>query len=320
MIKLRIDLPELFFQGETRKGYFVSSEMKKVWAIQLDLLNKLLDVCERYKLKIWADGGTLLGTVREHGYIPWDDDIDMAMLRPDYDKLISVASKEFRHPFFFQYGNTEKVWPFGHSQLRMDGTTAILKGGKFLPTKIHQGIFIDIFPYDAEPDDYYEYKKLVDERGKIFVLMERAAEFDLFHPFRGIKYIKYRKSFKQLYQSYEDLFRKYRMEDNSNVSCLAFIIDKDKFSRNKHWYDGTVYMPFESVLMPIPIGYDEILKKQYGNYMIPLKDPSYHGDFWVLDPEKSYKEYLIKYKKNLIVVIFKGLLDRALAKFKMRSM
>ena len=87
---------------EVRRDYFISAQMKKVWAIQIMMVQKLLEVCNRHNLKIWAEGGTLLGTIREHGYIPWDNDIDLKMFRNDYDKLLSIASQEFKSPFFFQ--------------------------------------------------------------------------------------------------------------------------------------------------------------------------------------------------------------------------
>ncbi len=59
-------------------------------------------MCKKYNLKCWADSGILIGTVRYQGFIPWDDDIDMVMLREDYDKLVEVADKEFSASYFFQ--------------------------------------------------------------------------------------------------------------------------------------------------------------------------------------------------------------------------
>ena len=115
-------------EKECRRGYVISVEMKKIWSIQIAMLNKLLEVCKKYHLDIWADSGTLLGAVREKGYIPWDDDIDMVMMRKDYNRLVEVSKNEFLDPYFFQCMFTEKHYHRGHAQLRMKGTTAILPG------------------------------------------------------------------------------------------------------------------------------------------------------------------------------------------------
>jgi lipopolysaccharide cholinephosphotransferase len=273
-------------ESEIRDGYLVSAEMKKVWAVQIDMLKKLLQVCDKYGLRIFADGGTLLGTVRHKGYIPWDDDIDMVMLRDDYDRLVRVAPKEFDHPYFFQCGYTEKYYPRGHAQLRMDGTTAILANPNFVNT--HQGIFVDIFPYDAVPDNTIEMEKQIEERDRLMGIMEHSGFFDWLHPFRIINKF----NFSKLYSEFEDVFRRVKVNDNKYVSCFSFIIDTKHFLRDKHWYDETVYFPFEDLRMPVPGCYHEILSLQYGDYMTPVKAPSYHGGFWKLDPERSYLEYL----------------------------
>ncbi|WP_289388996.1 LicD family protein, partial [uncultured Duncaniella sp.] len=107
---------------EIRNGYTVSTLSKRVWQIQLDMLGVLLKVCKKYNLKIWAEGGTLIGAIRHKGFIPWDDDIDMIMLRDDYTRLVEVAPIEFKYPYFFQAAETEKNYIRGHAQLRKSDT------------------------------------------------------------------------------------------------------------------------------------------------------------------------------------------------------
>ena len=283
-------------ETEVRKGYTISSEMKRVWKVQMVLLKKLLDVCAKHHLRVWAEGGTLLGTIREQGYIPWDDDIDMAMLREDYDKLVDIAPREFEHPFFFQCGYTEKVYPRGHAQLRMDGTAAILPVPAFVDS--HQGIFIDIFPYDYMPNNEEDLNHLIDKRNAaISRLCLLASSFDILHPIRSAILFFYRKAFHTEYKKFEDMFRYYKSEYCNRVCCLTFIVDTDHYLRDKDWYRDTLFLPFEDIQMPVPSGYHEILSKQYGDYMTPRQDGSYHGTFWKLDPTTSYEEYLPELKK-----------------------
>ncbi len=295
MVVSKIDLPELFLDGETRNGYYISPEMKKVWAVQLKLLNKLLEVCKKHGIKVWAEAGTLLGTIRHKGYNPWDDAIDMVLLRPDYDKLVQLAAAEFTHPYFFQCGYTEKYYPRGHAQLRMDGTSAIGASPAFMNT--HQGVFIDIFPYDAVPDNVQEREIHIKKRNKLYDKMLHAGRFDILHPIRSLKLVKYRNHFDKLLQEFEDNLRKYSVGESEGISCLAFNDDLEIFLRKKQWYEETLYMPFENMLMPVPVGYHEILTKQYGDYMTPVKAPSLHVGFWKLDAETDYKSYMPEYRK-----------------------
>ena len=283
---------------ETRSGYVVSAQMKKVWAVQMKLLNKLLEVCGNHQLRVWADGGTLLGTVRHKGYIPWDDDIDLVMLRDDYDKLVRLASKEFSHPFFFQCAYTEKFYPRGHAQLRMDGTSAILPYPEFVNT--HQGIFIDIFPFDAVPDDPVAQKELIAKRNdRMAAMLASGARPSLSHLGRSYRNLKNRLRFKDLYFQFDEMLRENKIEDNAVVSCLSFKVDPDHLFRDKHWYDSTLYMPFEDIMIPVPVGYHQILQLQYGDYMVPRQEPTIHGDFWKLDAEHPYQEYISTLKRMI---------------------
>ena len=149
MADLSLEFPEDFFREEIRDGYKVSEKMKKVWAVELDLLNKLLEVCQKYELKCFADAGTLLGAVRHKGFIPWDDDIDVVMFREDYEKLRAVAQEEFKEPYFFQCAYSDDNYIRGHAQLRNSDTTAFLYREVRRKVERNYGIFIDIFILDG---------------------------------------------------------------------------------------------------------------------------------------------------------------------------
>lgn len=281
----------MLMSEEVRDGYMVSAQMKKIWAVEIALVKKLLEVCAKHHFRVWAEGGTLLGTVRHNGFIPWDDDIDMVMFRDEYDKLVQVAAEEFKHPFFFQCGYTEKIYPRGHAQLRMDGTTAVLNNVNKPFDNTHQGIFIDIFPYDAVPDDQTERDKLLAKQARLKNKLERIGFIDWFHPLRSLCLLRYQNKFSSLFKEFETLFRNNKIEDNINISCLTTLIDLDHFLRDKHWYDETIYLPFEDIMMPIPFRYHNILTKHYGDYMTLRREPSYHGDFMILDADKSFTDY-----------------------------
>ena len=125
MVPLKITLPEHFLDEEERCGYVVSHEMKKVWAVMLDLLAEFDRVCKKNNLNYQASWGTLLGAVRHKGYIPWDDDMDVQMFREDYDKLCTIGPSEFRHPYFFQSKITDPGAGSFFCILRNSETTAL---------------------------------------------------------------------------------------------------------------------------------------------------------------------------------------------------
>lgn len=287
---------------EVRCDYLVTKEMKQLWNIQLAMLNKLLEVCKKHDLIISVDSGTMIGAVRHHGYIPWDDDIDVTMPRKDYDKLIAIAPNEFEHPFFFQCPYTEKGYYRGHAQMRYDNTTMILPFEGYMGRKFHQGIFIDIFPLDITKDDTtellkgkegadilnYLWLRNATKKEKLFRLHTYAKLWFSLGDKRKWKNLK-------LYSYFEDIFRKEKCTDDNVYAYRTLHLTnvKPKIKIKEDWIKEVVYMPFEKLSVPVFKHYDDILTMLYGDYMTPVKAPSAHG-MVILDTNVNYTEYLPK--------------------------
>ena len=278
-------------EDEIRDGYLVSSQMKKVWTIQLDLLRKLLDVCHKHNLKIWAGAGTLLGAVRHKGYIPWDDDIDMMMMRADYEKLVSIAPKEFTGNIFFQCAETEKNYIRGHAQLRRSDTAAILPVDIW--QSFNQGIFIDIFVYDYPPATKQGKEQCfkVLESYRSMLINYFYGSLLCFHPLSHLKSIinvlsngGYRKCFEKM----KDVLLDFPDKSASELGPIMWSSrNYHKYIIESEWIDDIIFLPFEDLLLPAPKGYDALLSREYGDFMQPVQSPSFHGEV-IFDVERSY--------------------------------
>ena len=295
-LPIKLKLPDDFLEAEERCGFQISADMKAVWAVQLDLLERFKEVCQRYGLKYFASDGTLLGAVRHKGYIPWDDDIDVIMLREDYDRLNELAEKEFTYPYFFQTIYTDPLRIRCHAQLRNSATTGYIEEDRKLP--VNKGIFIDIFVLDVVPDDPVRLFFLVFRLRALFTLMtyKRFSKEEprvflgrLFGTF--IRDVFFKKvDISTVYKYYERLCRKYYKSKNQRVTSLVFFrFRSHKITFRKKWFEGAHTVPFEFTDIVIPDRYDPVLRQQYGDYMTMRREPTIHGKL-TLDPYRAFTE------------------------------
>lgn len=316
-LPIKIDLPEHFLEGETRDGYYVSPEMKKLWAVEIDILFQIMAICERHDIRWFVEGGTLLGAVRHKGFIPWDDDIDIDMFREDYEKFIKYAKTELEYPYFLQTYETEPKSMYGHAKIRNAQTSAFLKFEFENQLDFNQGVFVDIFPLDKVPDSYDEAEAFAKQTFSQFCLARRKRVECLLGahiPFRknlyrlGLQYLSFFKdvlAFKKEgwsfiekeYARFEEMCIKYNDSGFKHYTVLAL-----PFTRHYFWpeemYEGEmVSLPFEWFEVKSIKNYTDYLDCTFGNWREFVRGGSVHGDL-VFDTEKPYTSYLKKWQKT----------------------
>lgn len=306
MVDLQMEIPNGFLDKEVRCNYLISNEMKKAWAVMLDLLAELDRVCKKYQLTYYANGGTLLGAVRHRGFIPWDDDIDVMMFRNDYEKLMSIGPQEFKAPYFLQNKYTDPTANDFLAKLRNSDTTAIFEAEKnsFLP--YNKGIFIDIFPLDNVPDNEVERKiffRMLNKKRRemirfgqsigIYSDTSRKIEHEikkrLYHLLSSRRK-KHIATYKGMYKDYEVFCSKY----NSNKTKFVTTYVYGPIPKLFKYYDdlkSSVEFDFEFIKIPVCSGYDHYLKNEFGNYWEYVIGTSMHNELF-FDTNNSYREYV----------------------------
>ena len=288
-------------KGNKNTEFKITKERRDVWKIELQMLEEFKRVCKKYHLKYFAFGGTMLGAIRHKGFIPWDDDIDLAMLRSDYDKLRKVADSEFKKPYFFQTDYNDKLFR-GHAQLRNSDTTGIIIND--INRDYNQGIFIDIFPLDEYPTDD---KLRKSQQRKLFMIggtlrnyyrdTNKASE-KIRRLIAGFVVWIHGGSGKY-FAKYEKIARKYNGCGNGIVGALSVNYGKEVDYMKEKDLHKLKDVPFEDTTISMPLTYDEILTQHFGDYMKPSRAPNTHGGVY-FSPKISYKEFIKKVKSKTI--------------------
>lgn len=261
---------------------------KKIHEICLSMLDRFIEVCDKYDLNWFADSGTLLGAIRDGKIIDWDDDIDIIMPREDYNKLLNVGAHEFNAPFFFQTPETDEVFDI-HAKIRYNGTTALTE--KEYTGSHHKGIFIDIFALDAVPN----LKQVENEEVGFLRTIGRNATIRHHGQTHLTNNVKSDAStvFRVMNDIVTDITS--QNEHSQYVGNVMFYRYSDfigvRFNRSA--YASYIEIPLEGLkhMLRIPKGYKEVLVAWYGeSWSIEKRDASFHS-YSFYDTENDYSVY-----------------------------
>lgn len=301
-------MPVGLLQEEERCGHLVTTETKKLWAIQLGCFAEVKRICEKHGIPYFASGGTLLGAVRHHGYIPWDDDIDIMMFYKDYVRFCEIAPKEIQQPYFLQNHQTEPGFGPAMSRVRNSETTGCTQYDINMDDGHYNcGIFLDIFPlFGIESGgiklmrqklqisfwknviEGYEIKRSAQHKG----LKSNVKKW--LHPnvwlWNAVSLFT-----NHLCVSQKMLNACSKAKSYEQMALLSFTGFNKKLIWNKEWFDELIVLPFENTQMPCPKEYDPVLRTQYGDYMKHVKGGQFHT-MVLCDPDTPYHIKLKRYE------------------------
>jgi len=307
-----IHYPYNYFEEETRCGFRITSLMKKCWAAQLQVLEDIDLVCKKYNLQYCAAYGTLLGAVRHKGYIPWDDDMDIWMKRKDYMVLMGVLEKELPEYELLSIYN-DPQW--GNTFSRVINTRTLpIRGerrSKFYDFPL--GIGVDIFPIDCIPKNeelqytqrallnlawrmiknlWLSEKETCTESDKEIIKNELAESIKVFAEFCSIPKMEGKTAI-QVMQLIFDQLCMIGIEENSDYYAYMSTLYEQgyKVQLKKEWFENTIEMPYEYGKIRVPIGYEYVLRAQYGNsFMKYVVNGAGHNYPYFLAQLKQLKE------------------------------
>ena len=268
-------------------GTIIGDDFRRMQLLELDMLVELDRVCRKHDIKYAIMCGTLLGGIRHKGFIPWDDDVDVSMLREEYEKLRAVADELNPEICFFQDHDTDPEYRWGYGKLRRTGTTYIRPGQKKLKCKT--GLYIDILPCDDIPvsvagqmiNDCYcfflrkilwaEIGKDTDKsafmRGVYRILSHINPEW----VFRRLRHMTSRSN------NYTSNPVRTYLLPSGGKEIEIYSSDRNKvnlkYGMPKSWLLDLIEIDFEGYRFWGPREYDAYLNSRYGDYMkLPPED------------------------------------------------
>ena len=269
--------------------------MNKLQQIQFGMLNEFVKICKILDLQYYLICGSALGGIKYEGFIPWDDDIDVALPRKDYDVFLKKAHEFLPEYYFLQNYKTDNHFHHFCSKIRDSRTTYIEKDQKNL--NIHHGVFIDVIPLDNLPDDknfrirYRVFRICQLMHLKSCEKFKNIVKFIL-KPFINIRIANL---------CFEKYLRKNLENGNVKSKYCNFHNAKNNqlYMEVENYGQGTL-VKFEGLEVIVPEKYDEYLTAYYGDWRaeLPLEKQVGHHYYEILDLERPYTDYIKKTTSN----------------------
>ncbi|MBS3202807.1 LicD family protein [Turicibacter bilis] len=249
--------------------------IKETQSVSLEILKTVADICEEQKLRYTLIYGTLIGAIRHKGYIPWDDDVDIMMPRPDYDKLLVYLREHIEDYPNLRVFNHDECKEYPYMITRISDQRYVIKMENEKP--FGMGVFIDIYPYDGlgiTKDEALAYGMKGDRLSSLCYQATRdhfAIETTTSRLRKIIKYPVYlfakmcgKNYFQNKLQSLAGL-KDYNTSEY--IGCVVWLSGGEKDIFLRKWFDETIMVPFEKYEFRVPKYYDEVLRHGYGDYM-----------------------------------------------------
>lgn len=289
-----MNFPDSYFEDEVREGFYVPSLMKRAWAAQMELLEVVQNICDKHQIPLYAEWGTLLGAVRHKGRIPWDDDIDMCMLREDYERFAKIIDAELPEGcWFIDFSRTKDVnFMLGRV---MNSKFHVVEGEQL--EKYHgfpYVVGIDIFWMDSLPKDAAVRKKYQDQINLIYRVLlalqyEECASKKMTRDELEYHICQVEKMCRtsicrttslrdQLVDLLEKTTWKMGREEGSGEIANVYLWRKNThYHLPKEVYETETYIPFETTEIRVPDRYEEILEIKYRkNWKLPIRSGGLH--------------------------------------------
>lgn len=270
--------------------------IKDIQRCELQILKDIKRVCEKHGITYYLCGGTLLGAVRHHGFIPWDDDVDIQIPYDDYLRFLQVAQEELGDGYFVQNCDTEPLYALPYTHIRKNNTCMLRERDKNIP--MHHGVWVDVFPmFFVRGKTDYRIKRAAIKA--CYYLKVDQATFAYDQAFirahssaAAIGAIRLIRKLPERFRSrLRDRILKWVFNGKKGVfRCYAWV-NLSKAYPVQFFGGEPVYLQFEDGEYPAPREYDQYLTLQYGDYMTPPppeKQNGGHGDFTIIDLEHDW--------------------------------